>query len=63
MRLLALVLLSALTLGSVTAPAYAAPCRDSHGRFAKCSTVQKATRCRDAKGRFAKCGSAGSHPA
>lgn len=63
MRLIALVVLSSLAFGSVSAPAYSAPCRDSSGRFAKCSTVQKASRCRDTKGRFAKCEAPGSHPA
>jgi len=38
-------------------PAFAAPCRDAKGKFAKCQPpkpVKKAP-CRDAKGKFAKC--------
>lgn len=48
--------LAALSL--IAAPvSAAAPCRDSHGKFAKCVKVVKKTtvRCRDAKGRFKSC--------
>ena len=60
-------------------PALAAPCRDAHGKFAKCAaktsvsvkttktskttTTTTGGKCRDAKGHFAKCGTPGSHPA
>jgi hypothetical protein len=55
--------LSALTLLAGSAPAFAAPCRDTHGKFIKCAPKAapkamantKAKTCRDAKGHFAKC--------
>ena len=59
LKLLPLFAVAAL----VTTPAYAAPCRDSHGKFVKCPTAApKAVRCKDAKGKFAKCGTPGTHP-
>lgn len=49
----------------VSSPAYAAACRDSHGKFIKCAhaAVKKPVRCKDAKGKFARCGAPGTHPA
>lgn len=49
----------------VASPAYSAPCRDSHGRFVKCTHAapKKPVRCKDAKGKFARCGAPGTHPA
>ena len=42
----------------------AAPCRDSHGKFVKCTDpATKGVRCKDAKGRYAKCGPPGAKPA
>lgn len=58
-----------LALASATAllatPAYAAPCRNAHGKFIKCATAApaKPKRCKDAKGKFAKCTAAGAKPA
>lgn len=48
----------------VTAPTYAAPCKDAKGKFMKCPTAApaKSVRCKDAKGKFAKCGTAGAKP-
>jgi hypothetical protein len=48
----------------LSAPAYAAPCRDAHGKFVKCTAAaapKKPVRCKDAKGKFAKCGLPGTH--
>ncbi|MDR3510250.1 MAG: hypothetical protein P4L73_01320 [Caulobacteraceae bacterium] len=52
----------AMTLSALAAGAQAAPCRDSHGKFAKCPPpVVK--HCRDIKTkRFVKCGSPHSEP-
>lgn len=65
-------------VGLLATSAYAAPCRDAHGKFIKCpppaaststvhtttTTVKSSTNhCRDAKGHFAKCGTPGTHPA
>ena len=56
-----------LMLGALAAfasPAYAAPCRDAKGHFAKCSTVAAPAiantkdakgRCHGAGGKFVKC--------
>jgi hypothetical protein len=58
------MLLAATTLALITTPAFAAPCRDSHGKFTKCpKPAAKPIKCRDAKGHFAKCGLPGTHPA
>jgi len=48
----------------MTAPAFAAPCKDpKSGKFVKCPTAAvKVARCKDAKGKFAKCGTAGAKP-
>lgn len=55
---------AAFTLVAGSAPALAAPCKDSKtGKFVKCATApSKATKCKDAKGKFAKCGTAGAKP-
>lgn len=47
--------LSALSL--LASPVAAAThCRDTHGKFIKCTkVVKKVARCRDAKGHFIKC--------
>ena len=51
-------------LALLASPTYAAPCRDSHGKFIKCpEKPKKVVRCKDAKGKFAKCGKPGTHPA
>lgn len=49
----------------VASPAYAAACRDSHGKYIKCAhaAAKKPARCKDAKGKFARCGTPGAHPA
>jgi hypothetical protein len=48
--------LTSLSLLAGSATAYAAPCRDSKGKFVKCPTKPaKPKVCRDAKGHFAKC--------
>jgi len=50
----ALLLIAAL--GIVAAPVSAAkPCRDTHGKFMKCTKPAAAKPCRDAKGHFMKC--------
>lgn len=60
-------LFAALTIAILAgsgAPAWAAPCRDAKGKFAKCpaKTAPPAIRCRNGKGQFAKCGTAGAKP-
>lgn len=53
-------------LALLATPTFAAPCRDSHGKFVKCPAKmapKKPVRCKDAKGKFAKCGAPGTHPA
>ena len=45
--------ISALSLLAVSAPAFAAPCKDAKGKFVKCPAKPKM--CRDAKGHYAKC--------
>nr|NUR38380.1 hypothetical protein [Sphingomonas sp.] len=42
--------LTALSLLAGSAPSFAAPCKDKHGKFVKCPKV-----CRNAKGHFMKC--------
>lgn len=62
-RLLTASIATAFMLGAVS-PAFAAPCRDARGKFAKCpKPAAQPMRCRNAKGRFAKCGTAGAKPA
>jgi hypothetical protein len=59
-----LLALSALSLIGVSAPALAAQCRDSKGKFIKCAKpTPKATKCRDSKGHYARCGTPGAKPA
>lgn len=57
------IMLAAATLSLVAAPALAAPCKDSHGRFMKCPPAKKPMmmKCRKG-GRFAKCGTPGARP-
>lgn len=58
--------LSALGLLAASAPSIAgAPCRDSKGKFVKCTkpAPAKPTKCRDSKGHYAKCGTPGAKPA
>jgi hypothetical protein len=61
LRVAAFLAVASLSLNS----AYAAPCRDAKGPFAKCPPAAhaKPIRCRDAKGHFAKCGTPGAKPA
>lgn len=57
------LLLAAASVAIVTTPAFAAPCRDAKGHFAKCPpAAAKPIRCKNAKGQFAKCGSTGAKP-
>ena len=50
------LLLAVATLTIATTPAFAAPCRDAKGKFAKCHEAKPAHKpCRDAKGHFKKC--------
>ena len=54
MRLI--VALSAIALVASPVIAGATRCRDTHGKFVKCTKiVAKTQRCHDAKGHFAKC--------
>jgi len=49
---------TALTLIGGAAPAFAAPCKDAHGKFVKCpapKVVAKPKVCRNAQGHFIKC--------
>lgn len=57
------VVFALATFALLSAPAFAAPCRDAHGKFVKCTSVasKKPARCKDAKGKFAKCGLPGTH--
>jgi len=51
-------------LALLATPTFAAPCRDTHGKFVKCpDKPKKVVRCKDTKGKFAKCGTPGAHPA
>ncbi len=63
MRSLAVIALTALAMGSLSAPAMAAPCKDAKGKFIKCPPKPAASvRCRK-DGKFAKCGTPGAVPA
>jgi hypothetical protein len=56
------LLLATAALSIMTVPAFAAPCRDAKGHFAKCpKPAAGKIRCKDAKGKFAKCGMPGTH--
>lgn len=59
------VALSIALLAGAGAPAWAAPCRDTKGKFMKCppKAAPAAKRCRNGKGQFAKCGMPGAIPA
>lgn len=59
-RKLAFAFSAALLVASTAAPASAAACRDTKGKFMKCAAKAPVVRCKDAKGRFAKCGMAGA---
>ena len=49
-----------IALGSLSAPALAAPCKDAKGKFTKCPPVAASSvRCRK-DGKFAKCGTPGA---
>ena len=54
--------LSALGVIAGSAPSIAAPCRDAHAKFVKCSKAApaKTVRCRDAKGHYTTCGTPGA---
>lgn len=57
--------LSAIGLVATSVPSIAAaPCRDSKGKFVKCTkaAIAKPMKCRNAKGKFAKCGTPGAKP-
>jgi hypothetical protein len=56
------IIAAAASLALLSTPAFAAPCRDAHGRFMKCPDKPKPIHCRDAHGRFAKCGTPGAKP-
>ena len=59
-RTLAFAAAFAVALGSLSAPTFAAPCKDSKGKFTKCPPVAAAgVRCRK-DGKFAKCGTPGA---
>ena len=51
--------LAIAALALIATPAFAAPCRNAHGKFVKCptktTTTTKKAPCRDAKGHFKKC--------
>lgn len=56
--------LTAIGLITGSTSTFAAPCRDSKGKFVKCTKAPvKAARCKNAKGKFAKCGTPGAKPA
>jgi len=48
---------AALSLVAPSAPAFAAPCKDKHGKFVKCPAPHavKPKVCRNAQGHFMKC--------
>ena len=48
-----LLALTALSLLAGSAPSFASPCKDKHGKFMKCPAKPKV--CRNAKGHYAKC--------
>ena len=58
------MMLAAASIGLLSTPALAAPCRDAKGKFIKCPAAApaKATRCKGANGKFAKCGTPGAKP-
>ena len=59
-----MILIAVSTLAFAATPAFAAPCRDAHGKFIKCAdkAPAKAKRCKSANGKFAKCGTPGAKP-
>ncbi len=63
MRTLILAL-SGLGLLAASTPTVAAThCRDSKGKYVKCSASTNVSHCRDSKGHYVKCGTLGSKPA
>ena len=58
------MMLAAASIALLSTPAFAAPCRDTKGKFIKCATAApaKPMRCKNAKGKFAKCGTPGAKP-
>lgn len=58
------MMLAAASIALLSAPAFAAPCRDAKGKFVKCPAAApaKGTRCKGANGKFAKCGTPGAKP-
>jgi hypothetical protein len=63
-RRVSLVAAFAVAIAGLSAPAFAAPCKDAKGKFIKCpaAATAPATRCKNANGKFAKCGTAGAVP-
>jgi hypothetical protein len=58
-----IVLATSLAFAMFATGAYAAPCKDAHGKFIKCpQATQTAARCKDASGKFAKCSAPGAKP-
>jgi hypothetical protein len=59
------LIVAAFALSLMSAPAFAAPCKDAKGKFIKCpapAAAMSKQRCKDAKGKFAKCGLPGTKP-
>lgn len=58
------LMFAAATIGLLSTPAFATPCRDAKGKFIKCATTApaKPVRCKNASGKFAKCGTPGAKP-
>jgi len=58
------LLLATAALTLVASPTFAAPCRDTKGKFIKCAdkAPAKPIRCKSANGKFAKCGTPGAKP-
>ncbi|WP_174241435.1 hypothetical protein [Caulobacter sp. S45] len=51
------LIIAAFALSAIAAPAFAAPCKDAHGKFMKCPPmrVMPMRRCKDIHGKFMKC--------
>lgn len=58
------LLFATASIALIASPAFAKPCRDTHGKFIKCATTApaKSVKCKDAKGKFAKCTAPGAKP-
>ncbi|HWK35902.1 hypothetical protein [Sphingomonas sp.] len=64
-RSLLIAAASAMLIAGGAPAAFAAPCKDAHGKFIKCPPAKaaaKVQRCR-LGGKFAKCGTPGAKPA